>query len=62
MTKDVELELIWKAETRLAYLVTNDELEVWLPKSQVEIEDSAITGIVCSFLIPEWLAIEKGLV
>ncbi len=62
MTEEVELELIWKAETALAYLVTNDELEVWLPKSQVEIEDSAIMGIVCSFLIPEWLAIEKGLV
>lgn len=33
-----------------------DPIEIWLPKSQVEVnEDGTIT-------LPEWLAIEKGLI
>jgi hypothetical protein len=64
MSREVELELLWKGETAAAYLVTDDEdgKDVWLPKSQVEIEEGAELQSVSSFLIPEWLAIEKGLV
>lgn len=59
----VELELLWKGETAAAYLVQDeDERDVWLPKSQVEIEEGTELHSVSSFLVPEWLAIEKGLV
>jgi len=68
MPKDqppVELDLRIMAETANAYLVTEDEKnkEYWLPKSQIDIsDDEPEVGKIYSFLIPEWLAIEKGLV
>lgn len=65
MTQQVELKLYWKAETDKAYLVHNDfggHEDIWLPKSQVDIEEGAQLLSECEFLIPEWLAIDKGLV
>jgi hypothetical protein len=60
---EIELELLWKGETAAAYLVQDeDERDVWLPKSQVEVEASGSLHHVCTFLVPEWLAIEKELV
>lgn len=45
-------------ETSAAWLVeTADGEEVWLPKSQVELDDGE--SVV---RVPEWLAIEEGLV
>jgi hypothetical protein len=35
---------------------------IWLPKSRVEMLDTAVVGQVARFDVPEWLAIEKGLV
>lgn len=65
----VELDLLWIAETALAYGVkdSNDASKpdtplIWLPKSQVDIEHDAEISDICTFLVPEWLAIEKGLV
>lgn len=62
--EEVELELLIKAETPAAYLVAEaeDEEGVWLPKSQIDVEGNPQKGKVSTFLIPEWLAIEKGLV
>lgn len=66
MSKEVELTLLWKGSTEAAYLVTSDETDpgcdVWLAKSQVDLDEDAKQGDVCVFLVPEWLAIEKGLV
>lgn len=46
-----------------AYLITNGDtddddylIEVWLPKSQTTVNSDG------TFTIPEWLAIDKGLV
>jgi hypothetical protein len=50
---DVEIEIL--QETDKAVRVTDGAVTVWLPKSQVEIADGVAT-------MPEWLAIEKGLV
>ncbi len=62
----VELELFWKGETAAAYMVAEDDdpdsPDIWLPKSQVEPEEGAELGSAVTFLVPEWLAIEKGLV
>lgn len=54
----IEVAGILRHETERAYLVdagTGDP--VWLPKSMVEHDES--DGV---FVMPEWLAIEKGLV
>lgn len=42
-------------ETEKAILVENGNNKVWLPKSMVEFEDDTVT-------LPEWLAIDKGLI
>ena len=50
-------------ETDAAVLVTDTvpEKAVWLPKAQIEIEVSEVPGLH-TVTLPEWLAIEKGLV
>lgn len=54
-SEPVELELPLLHETAYAYLTEYDGKELWLPKSQVTWDDG-------TFTIPEWLAIDKGLV
>lgn len=44
-------------ETTAAYLVdVGEEEDIWLPKSQCEIEDD------CTIIVEEWLARERGLI
>ena len=60
----IDLDLIMCAETAAAILVAEaeDSLKAsWLPKSQIEIERKAGSRIV-TVTLPEWLAIDKGLV
>lgn len=45
-------------ETAKAYLIEVEQVEVWIPKSQVEDFDQEEGWLV----IPRWLAIEKGLI
>lgn len=52
---DVAGEL--RRETEKAFLIFDGLKEVWLPKSQVE--HSPQDG---TFTMPEWLAMEKGLI
>jgi hypothetical protein len=51
-------------ETSLAVLVVNlKNKEIWLPKSQVEIEEELNTAEdIILIQIPEWLAEEKELI
>ncbi len=51
---DIDAEL--RHETELAFLIFDGEREFWLPKSKVENNGDG------SFTMPEWMAIEKGLV
>lgn len=47
-------------ETDAAYLFDiygDGEKEVWIPKSQIELDEED-----CTFNIPRWLAEEKGLI
>lgn len=52
-------------ETKLAVLVSimtmnkKDEVEMWLPKSQVELERTSIGDVVT---LPAWLAKERELI
>ena len=52
--------------TSKALLVCIDESEVWIPKSQLcdesEIDAAADEGDEGELVVPEWMAIEKGLV
>jgi hypothetical protein len=57
-----DFSVVLHAETDAAWKVSDDGVAknaVWIPKSQGEIDKS---GKVCVLTIPEWLAIEKGLV
>lgn len=64
MAKEIELELEIQAETEMAYMVSGpySEASVWLPKSQIDWSGDPDVGDTCSFIVPEWLAIEKGLI
>jgi hypothetical protein len=52
---DVAAEL--RHETDKAFLVFDGTREVWLPKSMVEYDSTDGT-----FAMPEWLAMDKGLI
>ena len=56
---DVELHV----DTGKAVLVSTDgkkDNAVWLPHSQIEIERKF--GVIYTVTLPEWLAVEKGLI
>lgn len=44
-------------ETEAAYLIVIDDEKIWLPKSQARIYEKSK-----KIYIPEWLALEKGLI
>lgn len=58
-----EIDVEVTARTAKAVLVHtgNKEEAVWLPLSQVELHPTGIGGIE-TVVLPEWLALEKGLV
>ena len=63
MRSDVaDYDLIIVNQTTRAVLVKDEEggTPVWLPLSQVELEHE--DGGRCVATIPDWLAIEKGLI
>jgi hypothetical protein len=58
----VDIAVVRHAETEKAILIsdTGDKKDaVWVPKSQVEIEDD---GQTITVTMPEWLAKDKGLI
>ena len=59
----VEIDVEFVDSTESAILVEDaDDKKIWLPLSQVEILEEALSGEGLKLSIPEWLAIEKGLV
>lgn len=59
----IDIKMKVHAETKKAILVSDDEdrdKAIWLPLSQIEIERLQKGFIMVT--LPEWLAIEKGLV
>jgi hypothetical protein len=60
----IEISCQRRHETSLAVLVVNlKNKEIWLPKSQVEIEEELNTAEdIILIQIPEWLAEEKELI
>lgn len=72
MKKSIEVCLGIEKETEAAFLVSDGDMSasgdssVWIPKSQINVVDGDIEdvgpGDEVVFSIPEWLAIQKGLV
>lgn len=63
----IDLALTYVYQTDRAYLVSDaDEIPYWLPKSRTTVEDmnniDLEEGETYTFLIEEWLAMEKGLI
>jgi len=60
----VDLEVYVHAETEKALFVSGvgpgSDKRVWLPKSQIEINDRS--QFLAEITVPEWLAIDKELV
>lgn len=57
---DITVHLHVETDKAVFVSDTGDKADaVWLPKSQIEIEPDGATHTVS---LPEWLAIEKGLV
>lgn len=59
----VDIDGAIEARTQKAVLFhTGDKSEAaWLPLSQIEIEETGVGGIV-TVTLPEWLALDKGLI
>jgi hypothetical protein len=57
----VDIACILKHETPAAWLVHDGDRDIWLPKSQCELEPGK-DGKPCIVTMPEWLAQEKELI
>ncbi len=60
----IDVTLQMHHETDKAFLVSDDgnrEKAIWLPKSQCERGDPKGKGVF-EFTMPEWLAMDKGLI
>ena len=54
----VDIACFIRTETPRAWLINDGKREVWVPKSQAEVDEDHGTIIT----MPEWLAKEKGLI
>ena len=57
----IDVACTFKHETKAAWLVNDGDRDIWLPKSQCEV-DIAGDNTTCIVTLPEWLAIEKELI
>lgn len=65
MSRTCWISVTLKVDSGLAWLVDHGtEDDVWLPKSQIEdySEPEVKSGDTVEIEIPEWLAMEKGLI
>ena len=60
----IEVSVMFKRESNLAVLVNDGDKDIWLPKSQIDVEGGEFPeeGKSCELLVAEWLAKEKGLI
>jgi hypothetical protein len=63
-----EFQLIFCRETEKAFGVKEVEDQkdlIWLPRASVECDtsdDQMVPGKIYEFIMPEWIALEKGLI
>lgn len=61
IVKQVEIECEVRVITEKALLIFDGKNEVWIAKSQISDECEEL-GRTTSIFIPEWLALERGLI
>lgn len=62
MSAEVEIAVEVRRETDKALLVFDGKQEVWVPKSMITDQSEDERGNVETIFLPEWLALEKGLI
>lgn len=60
--KSIEMTADFVRETEKAILISDGDNKIWLPKSQIDYELDEFKGVVYLIDVPEWLAVDKGLV
>jgi hypothetical protein len=58
--KEIEIAVEVRRVTEKAMLVFDGKTEVWIPKSMIT-DQCETAGVIESVFLPEWFAIEKGL-
>ena len=58
---DIDVGVTHRTQKAVLVHTGNKEESVWLPLSQIEIQHSGFGGIE-TVTLPEWLALEKGLI
>jgi hypothetical protein len=58
---DIDVEVTARTAKAVLVHTGNKEEAAWLPLSQIEIEPSGVAGIE-TVTLPEWLALDKGLI
>jgi hypothetical protein len=58
---DIDGAIEAKTEKAVLFHDGDKSKAVWLARSQIEIEETGVAGIV-TITLPEWLALEKGLI
>lgn len=51
----IEIACIIKYQTEKAVLINDGDKDVWLPLSKVDVSENEVS-------LPEWLALDKGLI
>lgn len=59
---DIDVEVAHRTEKAVLVHTGIKEQAVWLPFSQVEIEPNGAFDGIETVTLPEWLALEKGLI
>lgn len=58
---DIDGAVEARTESAVLFHTGNKEDAAWLPLSQIEIEETGFKGVF-TVTLPEWLALEKGLI
>jgi hypothetical protein len=58
---DIDGEITIRTGSAVFFHTGNKSEAVWLPRSQIEINETGVAGIV-TITLPEWLALDKGLI
>ena len=59
---DVDVEVLHSTDKAVLVHTGNKESAVWLPFSQIEIEPNGAFDGIETVTLPEWLALDKGLI
>ena len=60
--KEIEIACEVRGETERALRIYDGKQEVWIAKSQITDQGEDDDGRITSIFVPEWLALEKGLI